>query len=670
MGHCSSYEEIEQVETSLANESLARADASGIIIPTNINPGAFIQMAADNNDINEETIDGKNTTHATTLALYQRKQYGPRQARVVYADHSSKKRSLNSTRNLVVIEEINLGGRRPAVTDYLGNNDVVTWFQCDRQFLSTCMDDLCWLLLRLSDPFMLCNQLTPEEQSIPGWSGFNTITHPCIPVETIIGYHPMINAEASNFSTLYTVMKLAQKICDAMGQRTSVLTFDLALYSKAKQLQMKYPTEFKNTLIRMGGFHIVLNYLSLLGKKYAQSGLEDLLIESGVYAAGTTSVLMLGKSYNRGVRAHKLSMEALFRLLWKAFVDWLSKQEVGLDDQVKQLFLTTTTACRNTVWQEGFATDSWPALQSSVEPLASMFAVFKSENRKKSKVFSFWEDYINMVLLMLQFIKAERTGNWKLHLSATASMVPHFFSMDRINYARWFPIYLSDMNLLESNHPEVFQEFIAGKFAVSRSKQPFAQVWTDMALEQSINRDSKTKGGIVGMSTKEDAVDRWFLTSHERAAITQALKEMCGIGDCDRVGTHKEARATRVIRDEKDAQKLVATFNSGVLNDPFHIPDDIPNEELPLPLSNIATGVILPDADADKLLAAEDSGRQNMKTFISSRLQTNEINFWDPIKKMGIKSFCSVAKKIAVKNQKDKIVSINADRPCTHYSMS
>lgn len=70
MGHCSSYEEIEQVETSLANESLARADISGVIIRTNINPGTFIQMAADNNDINEETIDGKNTTQATTLAIY------------------------------------------------------------------------------------------------------------------------------------------------------------------------------------------------------------------------------------------------------------------------------------------------------------------------------------------------------------------------------------------------------------------------------------------------------------------------------------------------------------------------------------------------------------------------------------------------------------------------
>jgi hypothetical protein len=91
MGHCSSYVEIEQVETSLANESLARSKTSGVIIPTNIYPGVFIQMAADNNDINEETLDGKKTTHATTMAIYQRKQYGPKPARVVHADHSKRR---------------------------------------------------------------------------------------------------------------------------------------------------------------------------------------------------------------------------------------------------------------------------------------------------------------------------------------------------------------------------------------------------------------------------------------------------------------------------------------------------------------------------------------------------------------------------------------------------
>ena len=92
-----------------------------------------------------------------------------------------------------------------------------------------------------------------------------------------------------------------------------------------------------------------------------------------------------------------------------------------------------------------------------------------------------------MVQLLLQFIKAERTGDWPLHLSATAGMTPHFFAMDRPNYSRWLPVYLADMNLLPVTHPIVHHEFTMGNHAVSRSCQPFAQVWTDMALEQSIN---------------------------------------------------------------------------------------------------------------------------------------------------------------------------------------
>ena len=76
-------------------------------------------------------------------------------------------------------------------------------------------------------------------------------------------------------------MKLVQNICDTMGQCESVITFDLALYAKAEQLQMKYTGEFKNTVIRMGGFPIALNYLSLFRRKYGNSGLEDLLTESG-----------------------------------------------------------------------------------------------------------------------------------------------------------------------------------------------------------------------------------------------------------------------------------------------------------------------------------------------------------------------------------------------------
>ena len=122
---------------------------------------------------------------------------------------------------------------------------------------------------------------------------------------------------------------MVQKITDSVGQ---ALTFDLAIYVKAKEIQWRVPNELKNVIVRMGCFHIALNYLSLLGKMYSNSGLEDLWIESGVYASGTTTAIIVGKQYNRGVRAHKLTYEAMFRLQWRAFIGWLSEQESsGMD---------------------------------------------------------------------------------------------------------------------------------------------------------------------------------------------------------------------------------------------------------------------------------------------------------------------------------------------------
>ena len=52
-----------------------------------------------------------------------------------------------------------------------------------------------------------------------------------------------------------------------------------------------------------------------------------------------------------------------------------------------------------------------------------------------------------------------------------------------------------DMKQLVTKHPQVHQEFVNSNHAISRSSKPFAQVWTDMALEQSINADSKSRGG-------------------------------------------------------------------------------------------------------------------------------------------------------------------------------
>ena len=52
--------------------------------------------------------------------------------------------------------------------------------------------------------------------------------------------------------------------------------------------------------------------------------------------------------------------------------------------------------------------------------------------------------------------------------------------------------------------------------------------------------------------------------------------------NCKHIGTHKEAKATRVRRDERDIQKLIETFKSGFLSDPFQIPEEISDLQISL----------------------------------------------------------------------------------------
>ena len=112
LGHCSSYNDVEVMNTSLASENLTRCDQLGCVIPTNIISGQFVQLAADNIDLNEETLDGKNTTHVTTMVIYQRGVFGPHAKRKMHADHSkSKVRSLDVNVGRPDIQHFGISGK-------------------------------------------------------------------------------------------------------------------------------------------------------------------------------------------------------------------------------------------------------------------------------------------------------------------------------------------------------------------------------------------------------------------------------------------------------------------------------------------------------------------------------------------------------------------------------
>ena len=325
--------------------------------------------------MNEETIDGKNTTHATTIVVFQRKVFGPERPPSIEGDHSKRQRSLKKSGSIYELQECSAHGRRPTVIQFTGavNKE---WLKGEGSALYEAFNmDETWALIRMNPARLLETGIAVQEmQPVPSWGGFNSMLYPERPPACKIGYCPMIEGSSGEFSTIYTVMKHAQNICSNLGQLDTVITFDL---------QMKFPDEFSDTVIRLGGFHIALNYLSLLGNKFQNSGLDDLLIESGVYAAGTTSAIMKGKSYNRGIRAHKLAMEALFRLMWDAFVAWYESHHGEYEGRVvnEDAVVEKVEVCRRTITAKGEVRPCMEELQEETLELRSLFQEFKSESR-------------------------------------------------------------------------------------------------------------------------------------------------------------------------------------------------------------------------------------------------------------------------------------------------
>ena len=87
------------------------------------------------------------------------------------------------------------------------------------------------------------------------------------------------------------------------------------------------------------------------------------------------------------------------------------------------------------------------------ERILSMYAKFVEEKSEKDPTFKLWTQYIEDVKILLEFIRATRTGNFKDHLKWLEEMVKAFFLYDRVNYARYITAYLREMDSLWFTHP-------------------------------------------------------------------------------------------------------------------------------------------------------------------------------------------------------------------------
>ena len=200
---------------------------------------------------------------------------------------------------------------------------------------------------------------------------------------------------------------------------------------------------------------------------------------------------------------HKLAAEALERIRWNGFEKWLLDQDKEIEAQGRLLeHIADVSASPNA--------ERFQSLISCDEFL-QVFEIYQQYGDiPLSPMKVFWNSYLAMVSLL------QKEGRWKLHLACIRDIMPWMFAYDRVNYSRYLPVYFLQMSALLFTHPEAAADLLYGDFGVqSNSSHGFSQVPVDQAIEQTINRDSKTKGGIIGFSLQKGAVQKWAITAHE-----------------------------------------------------------------------------------------------------------------------------------------------------------
>ena len=180
----------------------------------------------------------------------------------------------------------------------------------------------------------------------------------------------------------------------------------------------------------------------------------------------------------------------------------------------------------------------------------------------RSRTAKFWLQYQRYVNVLKSFIRAERTGNWSLHLQTLSNMINLFAATGHISYAKCARLHLQNMLHLEAEHPWVYEKFAAHGFhTIRRSDRFWAGIWSDLAIEQVLMRSLKSRGGLTrGRGVTESVRLIWLKIMHRCAEIHNSMSSLTKLLHVSSE-QHVELGASRKRRDNIDLQKIISWFN-------------------------------------------------------------------------------------------------------------
>ena len=242
---------------------------------------------------------------------------------------------------------------------------------------------------------------------------------------------------------------------------------------------------------------------------------------SEIYAENSVNHMLSGKAIARVIRAHILTESVLVSCLLEIVKEGNSKIDFSQFESFYQ------KACLGELTEQMF---DELALSNAFKEIEDMISVTKSDLKKQSRTCELQLTYLKYISIVKEFIYAERTSNWELHLKVLSKMLNLFAATRHIHYAKSSCVYLQEMKKLPEKHPLLYAEFMKGNHTVERTKRNWTGIWTDLAIEQTLMRSFKSRGGLTdGRGMAENACHVWTLSLSHVATIHDALIQVTGV---------------------------------------------------------------------------------------------------------------------------------------------
>lgn len=365
-----------------------------------------------------------------------------------------------------------------------------------------------------------------------------------------------------------------------------------------------------------------------------------LLADSNVYAPTTVDLMLQGKQFHRAVRGITLAFEALTQQLLTAFFEWLEEKK-RMPDIWSQLAEALTAMGAPTTSMLPQAADAMKEVEELVGSIfIPLLNEFREQGSAQSPTFRYWIMFLEAAQLLLLNIRAEREGDWQLHLHSFTKMIPYYFATNRPNYARWSCVYILDMIQLPDDVKDAFE---AGQFAIYRSNNQFNGIWSDMAVESTVIRDAKSASGVAGITRKQSALVRWSLTRHLLGEYARAMQRRTGeVEDPSSQRPHEQSKPSMLKQDEKHTEKILHHIRHN-MTDPFDV------SLHPDVLLNISSGRYATEEVQTSILKALHVGEKAMERFIKASLATDgDRSFYTPITRSGVLTFGEMKQKLKI----------------------